>query len=182
MKNSILGFIIFVLFICAGGYMFVSIGEKSGHVKTEIVESTTTDITTDSSTNNVPQVNTAVKNTVKKPNTTNTTNTTKSTTKTATTINYIKIGQKTLMGGVYITPTKVTYDSRCPVDVKCVQAGTVELGVLLVSGNQSQNVIIVLGKPFAFDNKQITLNSVAPAKYSGKTIQEADYKFNISIK
>lgn len=182
MKNNFLHFIIFVLFICVGVYMFVGIGSKSGYTQTEINEATTTDIV-ESSTNDTPKVNIAVKNTVKKSSTNITTSTTKNTTnKTTSAINYTKIGQRVLMNGVYVTPTKVTYDSRCPVDVKCIQAGTVELGVLMESGSLSQNVIIILNKPFVFAEREIILNSVTPSKYSGKTIQEGDYRFSISVK
>lgn len=95
---------------------------------------------------------------------------------------YLKIGQRSLINGVSITPSKVTYDSRCPKDVTCVQAGTVELGVLLESGSLSQNVIIVLNKATVFAGKQIILTSVTPSKISTKTIKESDYRFVITVK
>ena len=95
---------------------------------------------------------------------------------------YAKIGQRIFQNGISITPSKVTYDSRCPRDVQCIQAGTVELGVLLQSGSDSQNVIITLGKPFIFAGKIITLSVVTPAKVSKKTIAVSDYKFLFTVK
>lgn len=95
---------------------------------------------------------------------------------------YSKIGQKISINGVSITPKKVTYDSRCPKDVQCIQAGTVELGVLLESGSSNQNVIITLGKPFYFEGTMVTLTSVTPAKVSTKTISETEYRFLFTVK
>ncbi len=100
----------------------------------------------------------------------------------APTTTYLKIGQRISINRMYVTPTKVTYDSRCPKDVKCIQAGTVELGVLLESGTLSQNAIITLGKPFYFAERQVTLTSVVPSKVSTKTIKESEYRFTISVK
>lgn len=96
--------------------------------------------------------------------------------------NYIKIGQKTFINGIYVTPIKVSYDSRCPKDVQCIQAGSVDLGVLLESGSLSQNVIITSGKPFTFNGKQVTLTNVIPSRLSTKVILESEYRFLITVK
>lgn len=101
---------------------------------------------------------------------------------TTTNSNYISIGQRVLLNGIYVTPVQVTYDSRCPVDVQCIQAGTVELGVLLENGGNTQNVIISLAKPFAFDGKTVTLTNVSPAKVSTKVITASEYKFLITVR
>lgn len=106
----------------------------------------------------------------------------KNTTTTPSSGTFIKIGQKMLLNGVFVTPLKTAYDSRCPKDVRCIQAGTFDLGVLLESGTLSQNLIITLGKPFVFGNKKVTLVAISPLRTSGKTIGEADYRFNITVK
>jgi hypothetical protein len=97
-------------------------------------------------------------------------------------VTYSKIGQKLLINGVWVTPLHVTYDGRCPVDVKCIQAGTVDLGILLQSENLSQNFILSLGKSIVFAGKTITFSSVSPKKVSTKTIGEAEYRFVITVK
>lgn len=94
--------------------------------------------------------------------------------------NYIKIGQRVFLQGVYVTPLKVMYDNRCPKDVACIQAGNVELGVLLEKDATSQNMIITSGRPILFMSQTITLVSVSPSKMSNKTIQEGDYRFLIT--
>src|SRR6185437_3005515 len=45
-----------------------------------------------------------------------------------------KIGQTISGLGVTITPMKVLEDSRCPVDVECIQAGTVRIDAELSAG------------------------------------------------
>lgn len=100
----------------------------------------------------------------------------------APTNSYIRLGQKTLINGIYVTPVKVSYDSRCPQDMQCIQAGSVDLGVLLESGSLSQNLIITSGKTYTFAKKQITLTSVLPARISTKKITEAEYRFLFTVK
>lgn len=97
------------------------------------------------------------------------------------TTNYIRIGQKVTLNDVSITPTKVSYDSRCPKDVKCIQAGSLDLSVLLEKGNLAQSLIITSGKPVVFGNRKITLTSILPTRLSTKTILEADYRFVFTV-
>lgn len=94
----------------------------------------------------------------------------------------IRIGQRVLINGVYVTPVKVSYDSRCPKDVQCIQAGSVDVGMLFESGKLSQNVIVTSGKPFLFAGKTITIVGVTPAKVSTKKILESEYRFSVSVK
>lgn len=96
--------------------------------------------------------------------------------------NYAYIGKRVVVGNVGITPIKISYDSRCPKDVRCIQAGTVDLGVLLEEGKLSQNAIITLGKPFMFAEKMVTLTSVYPERVSTKTLKDSDYKFLFTVK
>lgn len=97
------------------------------------------------------------------------------------TTNYIRIGQKVTLNDVSITPTKVSYDSRCPKDVKCVQAGSLDLSVLIEKGNLAQTLIVTSGKPVVFGNRTITLTNVLPVRMSTKTILEADYRFVFTV-
>ena len=171
MKNIIIGVGIIIVI---GGVYFL--GTKNTGVKVE-APLITASTTTESSTETTATTTTTIKTTtsvVNKP-------VVKTTTKTSTN-NTLRIGQRVLLNGVNVTPNKVTYDSRCAKDVQCIQAGTVELGVLLESGSLSQSVIITLGKPFYFAERQVTLTSVTPSKVSTKTIQESEYRFSITVK
>lgn len=169
MKNRNIILLVIIIAIAVIGYMFLGTRNKA-EVNNELSNSSTT-------SNVVSDTGATTTNTVVKTVVKNTT-----TTKSPSTNSYIRIGQRVLINGVYVTPTKVTYDSRCPTDVKCIQAGTVELGVLIESGSLSQNIIITLGKAVYFAERQVTLTSVTPSKLSTKTITESDYRFVISVK
>lgn len=95
---------------------------------------------------------------------------------------YIKIGQRTSLGGIFVTPVKVEYDNRCPKDVRCIQAGTLDLGLTLEgTANISQNLILGLGKSVTFDNKIVTLVDATPVPYAGKKIDQSQYRFLVKI-
>jgi hypothetical protein len=84
--------------------------------------------------------------------------------------------------GVNITPLKVLQDSRCAVDVQCIQAGTVEVSVALrTQGLGNTTTILTLNKPFATVDETIELVSVTPDKIAGKTIAASEYRFTFSI-
>ena len=107
--------------------------------------------------------------------------TTKPVVSVTSTTNYLRIGQKVTLNDVSITPIKVSYDSRCPKDVKCIQAGSLDLSVLLEKGNLSQSLIITSGKSVVFGNRTITLKNVTPSRLSTKAILEADYRFVFTV-
>ena len=93
----------------------------------------------------------------------------------------LKIGQTATLNDVSITPVKVSYDSRCPKDVKCVQAGSLDLSVLLEKLNLSQTLILTSGKSVVFGNRTITISAVSPVRVSTKVIPEADYRFTVTV-
>ncbi|MCF7843820.1 hypothetical protein K9M47_02905 [Candidatus Gracilibacteria bacterium] len=170
-NNIIIGVVLVVLVVVI--YFW---GMKDNTVQTEgfvdVVVSTTTD--------EVANINPVVlKNEIKVVPKKETTVT--PATPVAQTDNYIKLGQRSLLNDIYVTPTKVTYDNRCPVDVQCIQAGTTEVGVLFERGSLSQNIIIALGKSIVFDGKTITLTDVKPNKVSTKSLYDTDYRFLVSV-
>lgn len=99
-----------------------------------------------------------------------------------TTNYYIGINERKLLNGMFVTPIHVTYDGRCATDVKCVQAGTVDVNTILQINNLSQSFILSLNKTIIFAGKQVTLTEVTPKKLSTKTLTDADYRFVITVK
>lgn len=161
-KNTVIYVLIAIIAIAAIFYFAKS---KDTDEDVEVV-ATTTDTTV--VTNPVP-----VKKPTVKP----------SATTTVATTNYaIGINERKLMGGIFVSPLHVTLDSRCPTDVKCIQAGTVDVNVLLQNGNISQNYILSVGKPLTFTGKQVTLVEVRPTRLSTKSITDADYTFVFTVK
>ena len=80
--------------------------------------------------------------------------------------------------GTSIKPLEVIEDSRCAVDVQCIQAGTVRLKALINSAEQ----IVSLNVPVTVGQKTLTMTKVEPIKYANKQIAPADYRFTFEIK
>ncbi len=85
------------------------------------------------------------------------------------------------MKGVTIVPKKVKEDSRCPVDVTCISAGTVKLQATITSQGKTEEVVLELGTPTTFMGRLVTLESVSPAAHSERQISQSDYSFTFSV-
>lgn len=83
--------------------------------------------------------------------------------------------------GVSITPLSIEEDSRCPLDVQCIQAGTVRLQILVRSGLGESIMPITLGSSITTEAESITLVNVRPSPFSDTTIEREDYVFEFSV-
>ncbi|MDO8741956.1 MAG: hypothetical protein Q7J45_00255 [bacterium] len=92
-----------------------------------------------------------------------------------------RIGQEVHLLDVRITPLKVLEDSRCPIDVQCIQAGTVRIEVRLVSGLGTAQQEFKLGQAVTTEAEEITLTSVTPSPKAGVKIAESDYVFTFKV-
>ncbi len=93
----------------------------------------------------------------------------------------VAIGQSVTFGWLTVTPTKVIEDSRCPVDVTCVWAGTVKISARIASEETFPAVELELGKPMRLDDMSVTLVSVQPEAHSKTKISEGDYRFSFMV-
>lgn len=91
------------------------------------------------------------------------------------------LNQRILTQGMHITPLEVVSDSRCPIDVQCIQAGTVTLRTLIEVGTNSETLTLTLNKAITFVGKRVTLVSATPAKSSKQTILPSDYKLGFEV-
>ncbi|MFA6519905.1 MAG: hypothetical protein WCT41_03755 [Candidatus Paceibacterota bacterium] len=91
------------------------------------------------------------------------------------------IGEKVSGLDVSITPLAVLQDSRCPIDVQCIQAGTVKLQARLVSGLGTTTQTFTLGQPITTEAETITLTDVLPPPKAGIQIKNSDYIFTFGI-
>ena len=83
--------------------------------------------------------------------------------------------------GVRITPTEVLEDSRCPIDVECVQEGTIRVLATLEGGAGSAPQEFSLGEPITTEAEIITLAGVTPVPQSDTTIASEEYRFFFEI-
>lgn len=82
--------------------------------------------------------------------------------------------------GVTIKPLSMQ-DSRCPIGVQCVQAGTVKLKAELTSGMGTATQEFTLNVPITTEAETITLISVRPEAEAGKKIRITDFRFIFKV-
>lgn len=85
--------------------------------------------------------------------------------------------------GISVTPTTLREDSRCPVDVTCIQAGTVRVDATIeVQQGVVEDVVLTLNESTVMPNgATVTLVGVNPVPVATATPEAADYQFTFSI-
>lgn len=84
--------------------------------------------------------------------------------------------------GVTVIVRELLEDSRCPLDVQCIQAGTVRVRADVISGMGTSTMSLTLGGPITTEAEEVTLVSVLPAPYAGVSIKPDEYEFTFEIK
>lgn len=84
--------------------------------------------------------------------------------------------------GIQVIPLEIIEDSRCPVGVQCIQAGTVRIRTLLKADNKEVERIFELDKPVQTAKTQITLMRVEPETRASDKINLREYRFYFEIK
>jgi eight-cysteine-cluster-containing protein len=91
------------------------------------------------------------------------------------------VGETAAFRGILVTPVAVVEDSRCPVDVQCIQAGTVRVKLEIKSGLGTATKTVKLGDFITTEAQKVTFISVAPEKRSTKEIKSSEYRFTVKI-
>ena len=91
------------------------------------------------------------------------------------------LGKTITVEGVVITPTTVLEDSRCPVNVQCIQAGTVRVITRLESEGHKQEVTLTLNTPIRFMGKRVELQEVTPVKNTKAAFEKDAYVFKFVV-
>jgi hypothetical protein len=84
--------------------------------------------------------------------------------------------------GVTVTPHEVVEDSRCPLDVNCIWAGTLKVRATLSSDLGTSDQVFELGTPITTESVSVTLEKVAPNKHQGVTVSAGEYLFYFVMK
>lgn len=97
----------------------------------------------------------------------------------------VKLNETASKLGVKITPVEVVEESRCPIDVQCIQAGTVRVRASVTErgapAEMASDYMFELNVPMTIGVDQITLVDVMPVPRSGTTIKPEDYRFTFSV-
>jgi hypothetical protein len=93
----------------------------------------------------------------------------------------VEFGQSVTVSGLSIKFDSILEDSRCPIDVNCIQAGTVrvqtELGIEGVSYDQA----FTLAQAVLVAGKEITLVQVEPYIQSDAETTDSDYRLTFKV-
>ena len=81
------------------------------------------------------------------------------------------------LGRVVLTPMRVTEDSRCPMNARCVWAGRAVVETRIDGPGWRQTQPLTLGEPHTVRGVTVTLVSVMPEQHTGKQITSAEYRF-----
>lgn len=82
------------------------------------------------------------------------------------TLGEIGVGQTKFVNGVRITLNKIVSDSRCPINVQCIQAGSVTLNIHLESDTDKETRDIVSTDVVPFDSFKISVANIKPSRSS----------------
>ncbi len=93
----------------------------------------------------------------------------------------VSLDQRVSESGVSLTVHEVLEDSRCPIDVVCIQMGTVRVRATLESGLGTAQQVFELQKPVTTEAEEITLVQVDPAPRSDHAIQKSEYVLHFTI-
>jgi len=83
---------------------------------------------------------------------------------------------------VTVNPREIISDSRCPVGVQCIWAGTVEVRAAVSTQVAHGEHVFTLGEPRTFGNFSVTLVNVTPSPKAGEQIPESSYRFTFEVK
>lgn len=98
---------------------------------------------------------------------------------TATVVTSIGEGAEQL--GIAVTPTAIIEDSRCPLGVACIQAGTVRVETRIGDNWNGAKYVFSLGVPTQIGNRIVELIEVLPNAVSQKTLNPYDYRLTYRI-
>jgi hypothetical protein len=92
---------------------------------------------------------------------------------------FLKLQHGGSVGGFTVTPSRVEEDSRCPMHVQCIQAGTVRLSVRI--GGRARHVLTLKQPSRIASGAWLTLCDVIPYPARAGRIRPADYRFGFVV-
>lgn len=98
-------------------------------------------------------------------------------------VSNISIGQTKNINGVSVTLHEVVQDSRCPVDVNCIEAGAITAKVTFKSGAQTKTFNMASDEiPQQFGGKKVSIIDVNPPLVSSIQPNKNNYIVTFEVK
>jgi hypothetical protein len=94
----------------------------------------------------------------------------------------LKINEKGSVFGVTLTPLEILEDSRCPIDVQCIQAGTLRVLVIIETSDNTSEQELAFNEVVNTEDNEITLVQVNPITDSSSSIDSSEYTLTFKIK
>jgi len=89
----------------------------------------------------------------------------------------LALGERKQIGSIFITPLEIVEDSRCPIDVVCIQAGTIRINAQI----GARVVELKIGTPVIVEAESITLTEAQPAPKASDPAPHSAYQFTITV-
>jgi len=94
----------------------------------------------------------------------------------------VGLGQMAYVSGPRVRADSVIEDSRCPVDVQCVQAGRLVVRATVLGGGWSKQVDLTLGVPVDIADGKLTLAEATPSRRAeGQGRESPAYRFTFKF-
>ena len=92
-----------------------------------------------------------------------------------------RLRESVVVRGITITPHTVEEDSRCPIDVVCVQSGTVRVTTMIDDVLGTRDQVFTLGNTITTEDYSVTLVRVDPTPHSDTSINNGEYTLTFKV-
>lgn len=90
----------------------------------------------------------------------------------------VALGQPVRVADIVLTPIRVTEDSRCPINARCVSAGRIVVETRVDGPDWRETLPMTLGVPTGTHGYVLNLNSAEPGRMAGgPQTRPADFRF-----
>lgn len=93
----------------------------------------------------------------------------------------LSIGESKVIGGVKLTLNRIVSDSRCPIDVQCIQAGNLVVNISLQGELDTETTDISSQSSHQFGNYLVSITKISPEKKSSVSTDPLSYRVSFSV-
>ena len=91
----------------------------------------------------------------------------------------VALGNAVAVADIVVTPLRVTEDSRCPINARCIWAGEIKVETRIEQTDWRETVELTLGQPETVRGHTLALVSAEPGQMAGgDPILPEQYRFS----